>query len=68
MTLQWPKVNPPCQDVRPLARLPRLHLAAAIASGFLLATAFPPLEWWPMAFLGLVPYLAVPQPPRLQRL
>lgn len=66
MTLQWPKVNPPCQDVRPLARLPRLHLAAAIASGFLLATAFPPLEWWPMAFLGLVPYLAVPQPPRLR--
>lgn len=66
MSFQWPIQPPPCQDLRLLKRLPLLHCCAALASGLLLATAFPPLEWWPMAFLGLVPYLAVPQPRRLR--
>ncbi len=66
MTLQWPVKTPPCQDLRFLRRLPLLHWCAALVSGVLLAMAFPPLEWWPMAFLGLVPYLAVPQPRRFR--
>ncbi len=49
-----------------LNRLPLLHCAAAILSGALLATAFPPLEWSPAAFLGLIPYLLCPQPRRLR--
>lgn len=60
---------PGTPEIRPLAllnRLPLLHCAAAILSGALLATAFPPLEWSPMAFLGLTPYLLCPQPRRLR--
>ncbi|MGN0866086.1 MAG: apolipoprotein N-acyltransferase [Oligosphaeraceae bacterium] len=66
MTLQWPVQTPCCRDLRFLRWLPLAHWGAALVSGLLLATAFPPLEWWPMAFLGLVPYLAVPQPRRFR--
>ncbi len=45
-----------------LRRLPWLRAAAAVVSGLLLATAFPPLGWWWMAFVALVPLLALPAP------
>ena len=31
--------------------------SAAVASGLLLAAAFPPLNWWPLALVALVPLL-----------
>ena len=31
--------------------------ALALLSGALLAASFPPLDWWPVAFIGLVPLL-----------
>ncbi|MGH7377156.1 MAG: apolipoprotein N-acyltransferase, partial [Candidatus Methylomirabilales bacterium] len=39
--------------------------ALALLSGALLASAFPPLDWWPAAFLGLLPLLlaVAGQPP-----
>lgn len=39
--------------------------ALAVLSGALLASAFPPLDWWPAAFVGLLPLLlaAAGQPP-----
>ncbi|MBI2081145.1 MAG: apolipoprotein N-acyltransferase [candidate division NC10 bacterium] len=39
--------------------------ALALLSGALLASAFPPLDWWPVAFLGLLPLLvaAAGEPP-----
>ena len=56
----------PCAFLR---RLPWLRVIAAIASGLLLATAFPPLGWWWMAFVAITPLLALPAPKRpLERL
>ncbi len=52
-----------------LKRLPVLRLVAAVISGLALSAAFPPLNWWPLAVVGLVPIIAVPQPRRwLERL
>ena len=31
--------------------------SAAVLSGLLLAAAFPPLNWWPLALVALVPLL-----------
>jgi len=45
-------------------RLPWLRLAAAILSGLLLAAAFPPLGWWPMALLATLPLMLCPAPRR----
>ena len=52
----------PCAFLR---RLPWLRAAAAVVSGLLLATAFPPLGWWWMAFVAMAPLLALPAPRRL---
>ncbi|MGH9005084.1 MAG: hypothetical protein ACRDYV_18330, partial [Acidimicrobiia bacterium] len=43
----------PPRVAQPLS--PRLRLAAAAASGLLLAGAFPPLDWGPLALVALVP-------------
>ena len=52
----------PCAFLR---RLPWLRAAAAVVSGLLLATAFPPLGWWWMAFVALASLLALPAPKRI---
>ncbi len=61
-----PPGTPEIHSLALLNHLPLYHCVAAILSGALLAFAFPPLEWSPLAFLGLVPYLLCPQPRRLR--
>ncbi len=58
--------TPEIHSLTLLNHLPLFHCVAAILSGALLATAFPPLEWSPMAFLGLLPYLVCPRPRRFR--
>ena len=45
-------------------RLPWVRAAAAMLSGLLLAAAFQPLGWWPMALLAPLPLMICPVPRR----
>lgn len=38
------------------------HLLAAVVSAVLLALAFPPVGWWPLAWIAFVPLLLMPTP------
>lgn len=63
------KQSPDTQMLAPVRRVWRLSFLASLASGVLLALSFPPLGWWPLAFIGFLPMLVLPMPQgRLQRL
>ena len=38
------------------------HLLAAVVSAVLLALAFPPVGWWPLAWIAFVPLVLMPTP------
>ncbi|MCQ2396287.1 MAG: apolipoprotein N-acyltransferase [Lentisphaeria bacterium] len=53
---------PEIYSIKDARRGARLSFLAAVASGVLLALSFPPLGWWPLAFVGLLPVLIAPVP------
>lgn len=54
--------EPRIQPIGKASRQGVLSLSAAVLSGILLAVAFPPLGWWPMAFVAFMPMLWISVP------